>query len=163
MKQVWAPWRMEYISSKDKVACFLCDIVRDHRDEENLVLSRGKFCFVVLNLYPYTNGHLMVAPLRHIPEISQLTDDERLELFRLSDRSIHALRLAQKAQGFNVGFNLGAAAGAGLEDHIHLHIVPRWFGDTNFMPVLGEVKVISQHLRDTYNELKPYFAESRNA
>lgn len=148
---------MEYISSKRKSGCFLCDLVRDTRDEENLVLARGRYCFVVLNLYPYNNGHLMVSPNRHLSEIADLTKSERLEMFQHCEKAIEALRKAQKAQGFNIGFNLGKAAGAGLEDHLHLHIVPRWVGDTNFMPALGEVKLISQHLRDTYNTLKPFF------
>jgi ATP adenylyltransferase len=153
---------MEYIAGKDQEACFLCEIARESRDEENLILRRGRHAFIVMNLYPYTNGHLMVAPHRHLGDFSELNDDERLEMLKLCENGMDALKKGQRAQGFNVGLNLGRAAGAGLEDHIHLHIVPRWIGDTNFMPVLGEVKVISQHLRETYHDLKPFMSEAED-
>jgi ATP adenylyltransferase len=162
MKQVWAPWRMEYISGKRRKTCFLCEIGRENRDEENLVLLRGTHCFIVMNLYPYTNGHLLVAPLRHLADFSGLNDEARLEMLKFCEKGMEALKKAHKAQGFNVGLNLGKAAGAGLEDHLHWHIVPRWVGDTNFMPVLGEVKVISQHLKDTYNTLKSVLNARKN-
>ncbi len=156
METLWAPWRMEYIRSKRGGAdggCFLCIGSRQGRDEERLILRRGRKCFVLMNLYPYNNGHLMVAPYRHVPELDDLTPAEGGELMALTRRSIGALRKWGRPQGFNVGFNIGAVAGAG-ETHLHQHIVPRWGGDTNYMPVLGETKVVVQHLRETYKQLK---------
>ncbi len=153
---LWAPWRMDYIRSKRSGAdpgCFFCRGPRSDRDEENLILRRGRKCFVLMNLYPYNNGHLMVAPYRHVPELDDLTPAESGELMALTRRSIGTLRKWGRPQGFNVGFNIGAVAGAG-ETHLHQHIVPRWGGDTNYMPVLGETKVIVQHLRETYRQLK---------
>lgn len=155
-RALWAPWRMEYIRSKragPDPGCFLCIGPRSDRDEANLVLRRGARCYVIMNLYPYNNGHLMVAPYRHLSDLDGLTPAESAELMALTQRSIAALRKWGRPQGFNVGFNIGAVAGAG-ESHLHQHIVPRWGGDTNYMPVLGETKVIVQHLRESYRQLK---------
>lgn len=153
---LWAPWRMEYILSKragEDAGCFLCLDSRRERDEERLVLCRGPKCYVVMNLYPYNNGHLMVAPYRHVAELDQLAPAETADLMALTRRSIAALREWGRPQGFNVGFNIGPVAGAG-ETHLHQHIVPRWRGDTNYMPILGQTKVVVQHLRHTYRQLK---------
>ncbi len=159
MERLWAPWRMEYIASGGSgEGCFLCEKTQSpEKDDENYVLFRGKSCFVLLNTYPYNNGHLMVAPYRHVGDFAALGDDELLELMKISQLSVSALERAMGAQGFNIGFNLGRVAGAGLVDHIHLHIVPRWGGDTNFMPIIADVKVIPEALEKTYEKLLPYF------
>jgi ATP adenylyltransferase len=155
MKRLWAPWRMEYISSEkrpDKGKCFLC--LDADADDKALVLVRKPFAFAIMNRYPYSNGHVMVVPNRHVGRIEDLTDDELLEMMRLVRTISIVLRQEMGIEGLNVGINMGKAAGAGLEEHIHIHVVPRWFGDTNFMPVVGETKVISEHLYETYRKLK---------
>lgn len=162
MERLWAPWRIEYISrgDLDSDECFLCEKQKNiEQDDENYVLHRGEFCYVLLNTYPYNNGHLMVAPYRHIGDFTELTDDEFLEMMKLTKISVSAIEKSMGAQGFNIGFNLGRVAGAGRADHIHLHIVPRWNGDTNFMPVIGDTKVLSEALRNTYERLRQYFTE----
>jgi len=160
MQRLWAPWRIEYITrgDLDSGKCFLCE-KRDtpEKDEENFVLYRGKTCFALLNTYPYNNGHFMVAPYRHIGDFTALKDEELLEMMKIAQIGVESLQKSMGAQGFNIGFNLGRVAGAGLVDHIHLHIVPRWGGDTNFMPVLGDTKVLSEALERTYERLLPYF------
>jgi len=154
MERLWAPWRMKYILQMKGKGCFLCKGAREKkRDRKNYVLLRGKTCFVILNTFPYNNGHLMVSPYRHIGEMDRLRDEEMLELFKLTVRAISIMKKVLKPDGFNVGINLGRAAGAGLASHLHIHIVPRWNGDTNFMPVLGNTKVISQSLSETYKKL----------
>ncbi|MFN4182268.1 MAG: HIT family protein [bacterium] len=158
MKLLWAPWRYQYIKKIDKSSCFLCKITKSRKDTQNLILFRGKTHFVVMNKFPYNNGHLMVAPYRHIADFSPLTPEESTELMHLISLCLRALSSALKPQGFNLGWNLGICAGAGLEHHLHLHIVPRWTGDTNFLPVLSDTKVISQHLQATYKLLKPHFS-----
>ncbi|MBI4361549.1 MAG: HIT domain-containing protein [Euryarchaeota archaeon] len=150
---------MEYIQAKrtpQGPSCFLCIGSDRRRDPEKLVVHRGSKCFVILNAYPYNNGHLMVSPYRHVTDFDRLTPEEMRDLMALTRRSIRALRKWGHPQGFNVGFNLGPAAGAG-EAHIHQHIVPRWVGDTSYMPVLGETKMIVQHLRETYRTLRECF------
>lgn len=160
MYHLWAPWRMEYIKSGgiESGKCFLCE-KRDtpEKDDENYVLYRGKVCFALLNTFPYNNGHILVASHRHIGEIEMLSDDESLEMMRIVQIAVRSIKSAMGAHGFNVGFNLGRVAGAGLVDHIHLHIVPRWGGDTNFMPILGDTKVLCEALAQTYERLLPYF------
>jgi ATP adenylyltransferase len=160
MKQLWAPWRMDYIrgeSEKPDTGCIFC--VRDccGEDRDRLILHRGEQAFVLMNKYPYTNGHLMIAPYRHTADPAELTDAEALEMHRLLVlcRDVLSERIAP--QGFNVGMNLGQIAGAGIADHLHLHLVPRWSGDTNFMPVFADVRVIPQHLEATYEHLAPAF------
>ena len=157
MKNIWAPWRKEFILSKKEENCFFCEAIKDNQDRKNLVLYRGKECFCILNKYPYNNGHLMIAPKMHKDDLSKLNDSEMLELLTLSRDVKNILAKKLKPEGFNLGINFGKVAGAGVEDHIHLHIVPRWTGDTNFMPVIAETKVISQSLEDLYLELKDYF------
>jgi len=156
MKQLWAPWRMAYINGDDKHAgqgCIFCLQNRSAEDEERLVLHRGEQAFVIMNRYPYSNGHLMVAPYRHIADLGLLTADEAVDVHRLTVMCRDVLRLCFAPQGFNIGINCGQVAGAGVEDHLHQHIVPRWSGDTNFMPVFADVRVIPQHLEQTYQLL----------
>ena len=152
-KPLWAPWRLEYIGSADEQeGCAFC-LAAAGEDEERLVVRRGSHAFVLLNKFPYSSGHLMVAPVRHVGEFTELTDDEALEIHRLAERGIAALTETYAPQGYNLGWNLGRIAGAGIVDHVHLHVVPRWAGDTNFMPVLADVKVIPEHLAATREKL----------
>jgi ATP adenylyltransferase len=153
MKYVWAPWRIEYIRSAKPSGCILCDLPQEKRDKKNYILYRGKKNFIMLNSYPYNPGHLLVAPYRHVGNLEDLTEAERNEHYELLSRSIVVLKKVLNPAGFNIGANLGRVAGAGIEDHFHSHIVPRWQGDNNFMPVLGETKVIPQALADTYDTL----------
>jgi ATP adenylyltransferase len=157
MENIWAPWRKEFILSKKEENCFFCTAIKDNQDHKNLVLYRGKECFCILNKYPYNSGHLMVAPKMHKDDLSKLSDSEMLELLTLTRDVKDILTKKLKPEGFNLGINFGKVAGAGVEDHIHLHLVPRWKGDTNFMPVIAETKVIPQSLEDLYLELKDYF------
>jgi ATP adenylyltransferase len=153
VKQLWAPWRLEYIqSADDEPRCVFCAAVEGD-DEERLVLSRGTRAIALLNKYPYSSGHFMVAPTRHVGEFGDLDEDEVLELHRLASAGIGALAQTYSPQGYNVGWNLGRVAGAGVVDHVHLHVVPRWAGDTNFMPVLADTKVLPEHLEDSRRKL----------
>ena len=155
MDKLWAPWRMEYIKNSDKEdGCIFCNRLNADEDKQNLILYRGKSCFIIMNKYPYNNGHLMIVPNRHVGNFLELTDKEHLELDHLLKLSIKALQIAMQPQGFNVGMNLGRVAGAGIDDHLHYHIVPRWNGDTNFMPVIGENKVISESLAQSYEKIR---------
>jgi ATP adenylyltransferase len=156
-RPLWAPWRIEYIRQEKEGSCFLCRIFTGTNDRGNLLLHRGKTCAVLMNRYPYNSGHLMVTPYRHVAEPSDLTPEETLEMATLSVRAVAALRAVMAPQGFNIGVNLGEAAGAGLKDHLHQHIVPRWVGDTNFMPVLGGPRVMPEALDTTYNVLFEQF------
>ena len=140
--------------SKKEEGCIFCKAIQDDQDQKNLVLLRGEECFCILNKYPYNNGHLMIAPKMHKDDFPKLSNSEMLELLTLTRDMKKLLTQKMKPDGFNIGFNLGKAAGAGIEDHMHLHIVPRWNGDTNFMPVIAETKVIPQSLEDLYIELK---------
>ncbi|MFA4987848.1 MAG: HIT domain-containing protein [Candidatus Brocadiia bacterium] len=155
MDRLWAPWRSEFVSQlSEDHKCFLCKIAAaPSSDGENFVLLRGKSNMALLNRFPYNTGHLLVSPYAHVSSISQMDDAAVLEMFRMTDTLIAALKIGMKAGGFNVGFNLGRAAGAGLEDHIHLHIVPRWAGDTNFMPVLADTKVLPHDLPTVFQIL----------
>ncbi|MCO5068367.1 MAG: HIT domain-containing protein [Kiritimatiellae bacterium] len=157
MKNLWAPWRIDYIRAPKDGHCFLCAMFNGTDDEETFVLYRGATCAVVMNRFPYTGGHLMICPYRHIANFSDLTREERLEIMDLTETSMNILRSVMNPQGFNLGYNLGEAAGAGLKEHLHQHIVPRWIGDTNIMPVLGGVTVVPQAMRELYRELKPKF------
>ncbi|HHT9119878.1 MAG TPA: HIT family protein [Candidatus Hypogeohydataceae bacterium YC41] len=155
MKYLWAPWRAEYISAEKK-GCIFCRAVNDTQDDKNLLLYRGKECFIILNKYPYNNGHLMIAPNKHKYGLKELTQEELLEIMQLLCKAQQALEQHLKPEGFNIGVNMGKAAGAG-EEHLHFHIVPRWVGDTNYMPVLGETKVISHYLSELLLRLKSSF------
>jgi ATP adenylyltransferase len=153
VKQLWAPWRLEYIKSADEDSgCVFCRAV-EGEDEERLVVRRGSRAIALLNKYPYSSGHLMVAPTRHVGEYGDLDEVEVLELHRLSSAGMGALADIYAPQGYNVGWNLGRIAGAGVVDHVHLHVVPRWAGDTNFMPVLADTKVLPEHLQETRRKL----------
>jgi len=158
MKQIWAPWRSVYIGGDHGDKCIFCQILDSSQDEENLVLMRDEKTFVVMNRYPYTNGHLMVVPKRHVGEIEDLTGEEMTELFKNAQKMVKVLR-AFKPEGFNIGVNIGKIAGAGVPGHFHVHVVPRWGGDTNFMPVFGDVRVISESLEVTFKKLKDSLAE----
>ncbi len=155
MKQLWSPWRMEYIQSEKSGGCVFCDAVREQRDEENLILFRGQYCFVIMNRYPYTNGHVMVAPYDHVDLPTRLSAEAQGEMMTLVNACLETLQEAMHPDGFNIGMNLGASAGAGIRDHIHMHVVPRWVGDTNFMPVLGDTRVIVEALEASYHKLQP--------
>lgn len=154
-ERMWAPWRMNYIDGSHKEeGCFFCSKPNDNRDRENLILYRGKNCFTLMNLFPYNNGHIMISPYKHTGDFENLNDEEMLEIMKLSKLTISAMKASINPAGFNAGFNLGRPAGAGVADHLHFHIVPRWNGDTNFMPVIGETKVISEHILQTYDKIK---------
>jgi ATP adenylyltransferase len=152
--RLWAPWRLEYVSSAgDQDGCVFCREAAGELGEDSLVVHRGQAAFVLLNRYPYTSGHLMVAPVRHVAGLEELADEEALELHRLLAAGIAALRAAYRPDAFNAGWNLGAAAGGSIAGHLHEHLVPRWAGDTNFMPVLADVKVVPEHLREARRRL----------
>ncbi len=153
MERLWAPWRLEYVQHADEQdGCVFCNAAAGE-DEDGLVVRRGERAFALLNRYPYSSGHLMVAPYRHGSGFDSLDDDEALEVHRLAVRAIEALQAVYSPDGFNVGWNLGRIAGAGIVDHGHVHVVPRWSGDTNFMPVLADVRVIPEHLVETRRRL----------
>lgn len=154
---IWAPWRIEYILGEKEAGCFLCRMFAEQDDRSNLLLKRGKTCAVVMNRYPYTSGHLMVTPFRHLENLKDMTPEERLEMADLCIEAVEILKAELKPDGLNLGYNLGAAAGAGLKDHLHQHIVPRWVGDTNFMPVLADTRVMPQALLEQYDVLRPLF------
>lgn len=154
MEHIWAPWRIEYILHAEQSGCFLCLKPKENDDELNLILYRGKGNFIILNSFPYNPGHLMVAPYRHIGQLDMLTDAESKEHFDMVKLSTRLLTEIMKPTGFNIGMNLGKVAGAGLDDHIHTHVVPRWQGDTNFMPVVASTKVLPEALAATYKKLK---------
>jgi len=158
MEYLWAPWRMEYILGKKKRGCVFCKKLKEKKSKEHLILYRGETVFVVMNKYPYTNGHLMVVPKRHCLSLEQLDNDELKELFDLLKVSVRVLKASFHPHGFNIGMNIGKTGGAG-EDHLHLHIVPRWAGDTNFMPVLGKTRIISEYLEKTYEKLHSAFMD----
>lgn len=155
MENLWTPWRYKYIVSDKSGGCIFCEALRKEEDDKSLVLHRGKFNLVMLNRYPYSNGHIMIAPNEHIAS-PELSGPETLgEMSKLMQNCLEALRENYKPNGFNIGMNLGRTAGAGISDHYHLHIVPRWEGDTNFMTVLNDVRLIPQDLNDVYSQLKP--------
>ena len=158
MDKIYAPWRMEYIKQEKPPGCIFC---KESIRCNDLVLLEGKTSFVMMNRYPYTSGHLMIIPFRHISQMEELLPEEKLEIFNFEEISIRVLKEAIKPEGFNIGMNLGRVAGAGVDDHIHVHIVPRWAGDTNFMSVVGDVRVIPEDIYRTYELLLPYFEEYR--
>ena len=158
-RPLWAPWRLEYIQQADEQrGCVFCDAAA-RGDEDGLVVRRGQSAFAMLNKFPYASGHLMVAPVRHVGELGELDDAEVLEIHRLAAAGIEALGRTFGPQGYNLGWNLGRIAGAGVVDHVHLHVVPRWAGDTNFMPVLADVKVMPEHIAETARKLREAWAD----
>lgn len=159
-QRIWAPWRLAYVkdASRDvEQGCIFCVKPAEQDDEANLIVHRGETCFVILNLFPYTNGHLMVAPYEHLGSIADLDAATSAEMMMLAQRSIAVLDDAYAPHGYNVGFNQGRVAGAGVEHHIHMHVVPRWGGDTNFMPVLGDTRVMPQTVEQTFEALRGTF------
>jgi len=161
-KNLWAPWRIGYIQALNESSdCFICqNLANPQDDDKNLVLWRSSCCLVILNRFPYNNGHLLIAPARHIPDLEKATDEELLEMTKLVRESQKALSLALKPHGFNVGMNFGRCAGAGLPEHLHIHLVPRWDGDTNFMSVCSDTDVISQSLSELFEQLKQVSREN---
>ena len=157
MERIWAPWRIQYIQIEKPEGCILCEKPEQNKDALNYILYRGDKNFIILNSYPYNPGHLMVAPYRHVTSLEELTEEERHEHFEIVTRSIRVLRQVFNPGGFNIGINVGKAAGAGIEDHVHTHIVPRWQGDTNFMPVLSDIRVLPEALAETYKKLEGKF------
>lgn len=151
MNNIWAPWRVDYITAPKGNTCIFCS---DARERDQLILTSGSLCFAIMNRFPYTTGHCMVVPCRHVGDITELNTEETAEIMAMAQSIIKAMRAALNPDGFNVGFNLGPAAGAGVADHLHMHIVPRWKGDTNFMPVLADVHVISEHIEKTMDKIK---------
>ncbi len=156
-EHLWAPWRVEYIQAPKPEGCILCDKPKDNRDEADHILLRARYNFVIMNNYPYNPGHLMVAPYRHVSTPEDLSAEELHEHIEIVCLCLTVLRKTYNPAGYNTGMNLGKVAGAGIDHHIHSHIVPRWQGDTNFMPVIGDMRVIPQALTDTYRKLKEQF------
>lgn len=157
MKPLWAPWRMQFIREKREKGCIFCSLPKKKEDRKNLILFRGRHSYVILNKFPYNNGHLMVVPLRHAADFGHLKPAALVEMMCLVDRSMKSLNRSMGAQGHNVGLNSGHAAGAGILGHLHFHIVPRWVGDTNFMPIFSGSKVMVEYLEETYDRLYPLF------
>ncbi len=158
MKNLWAPWRIDYIlSDKKDTGCIFCNKPKENKDADNLILFRGEFSFVIMNRYPYNSGHLMVVPYRHIKDFELLNQEELLDINILLKKCVSILKKQMTPDGFNIGINLGKAAGAGIDEHLHYHIVPRWVGDTNFIPVFSNNRVVPQSLKDTYMMLKNFF------
>ena len=158
MDKIWAPWRMDYIESPKESGCVFCRKSQSKKDKKNLVLFRGKEVFILMNLYPYTNGHLMISPYLHTSDINELTEVANMEIMKFAKDCFNILKNKLGAEGFNFGANLGKAAGAGIDQHIHYHIVPRWSGDTNFMPVISDTKIMIEKLNKTWERLKPEFS-----
>ncbi len=157
MKHIWAPWRMEYIRMEKPTGCILCEKPAEGADEPNHILHRAAKNFIIMNAYPYNPGHLLVAPCRHVASLEELTTEELHEHSELVCRCVRVLREAMSPGGFNLGTNIGKVAGAGIADHVHTHVVPRWQGDMNFMPVVADTRVIPEALADTYRQLRGKF------
>ena len=154
MNHLWSPWRMEYINNHDKVeGCVFCNAISAADGQENLIVMRGKLAFVILNRYPYTSGHLMVVPFAHRPALDELDSATRAEIMELTNQAVLVLQRIYHPQGFNLGMNIGAVAGAGIAEHVHLHIVPRWGGDTNFMSAVADTRVLPERLEETYQRI----------
>jgi len=159
MQNLWAPWRIEYILGKREPYCIFCPEGDGLSDEERLILHRDRLIMVMMNKYPYNNGHLLVAPWRHLANLEELSQEEMNDLMRWVQICAMILKRVMHPEGFNIGLNLGAAAGAGVEDHLHFHVVPRWQGDTNFLTVFADVRSIPEHLKQTYGKLLPHFVK----
>lgn len=159
MKRIFAPWRYKYVSDPDAEGCIFCNAVSSDDDRKSGVLFRGKFSFVIINKYPYNNGHVMVAPYKHTGNFGDLSKEEMLEMSTLIQKWQEVLKKAMKPEGFNIGMNLGRIAGAGFEEHLHYHLVPRWGGDTNFMPIIGETKVVPMSIDEAHELLLGIYKE----
>jgi ATP adenylyltransferase len=154
MKHLWSPWRLEYLTAPKEDGCVFCHAAESDDDRENLVLFRGERAFLILNRFPYNNGHFMVVPFAHVSSLEDLDAPTLTEMMLLLNRGLAALRAAMVPDGFNLGANLGRIAGAGVTDHVHIHVVPRWAGDTNFMPIVGDTRVVPETWLQTYDNLK---------
>ena len=161
MNKLWAPWRMKYVSNTNKKGCIFCKAFKERKDSANFVILRSGYCFAILNIYPYNNGHTMIVPNRHIKNIEELSKDEAADLFETTVKIKGIIEDTLHPEGFNVGINIGKVSGAGIDSHLHIHIVPRWNGDTNFMPVISNTKVISQSLKDLYKSFKKCLKEKK--
>ncbi|HET6384734.1 MAG TPA: HIT domain-containing protein [Armatimonadota bacterium] len=159
MEHLWAPWRMEFIERERRDGCIFCDLPADGNDEKHHILHRGQTGFIMLNGFPYNNGHLLIAGFRHLRQLHEMTHEEKAELMELTDLGCRILDHAYHPEGYNIGMNLGKVAGAGIPGHLHVHIVPRWNGDTNFMPVLGETRVLPEALAASFTRVKAAFDE----
>jgi len=155
MDMLWAPWRVKYIMNlkKKSKGCVFCQIIRQNKDRKNYIIARTRYSFAVLNIYPYNNGHILIIPHRHVNDLSKLSSDEKMDLLSLMESTQKLLDKTLKPKGYNIGLNLGRIAGAGFPGHVHIHVVPRWRGDVNFMPVIAQTKVISQSLSTLYQKL----------
>lgn len=160
MKRIYAPWRYKYVSNPDSEGCIFCKANRSDDDRKSGVLFRGKSGFAIMNLYPYNNGHIMVAPYRHTGDFGELNEDEMLEMSSMLKEWQKVIKKAMNPDGFNIGMNLGRIAGAGFEDHLHYHLVPRWSGDTNFMPIIGETKVVPMSIDEAYELLRKVYKKT---
>jgi len=159
MKYLWAPWRMDYIVGKKEKRCIFCKKPLERKDNINLILHQSRYSFVMMNKFPYSNGHVMVIPKRHWPDLEHLDDQELQDLFHLLNTTTQILKEKLHPDGFNIGMNIGKVGGAGVDDHMHFHVVPRWIGDTNFMPILSETKIIPEYLEKTYQKLHAAFSD----
>ena len=156
MDRLWSPWRYRYVTKADPTdGCIFCTKPTENRDKENYILHRGSLCFILLNIYPYTSGHLMIAPYQHVPTLADAPEQAVTEMMLLARRAEANLREAYRPEGFNIGMNIGASAGAGIAGHIHMHVLPRWTGDANFMTTVGETRVLPEDLATTYEKLSP--------
>ena len=155
VERLWAPWRMGYILGEQPAGCVFCVKPREAQDVQNYILGRSQNCYLILNIFPYNNGHLMVVPYAHVATLDELDAEVLTDLMVMAQRTMRVMRELMHPDGFNVGLNIGRSAGAGIDEHLHLHVVPRWNGDTNFMPVLGDTKIIPQSLRACYELLAP--------
>ena len=160
-KHLWAPWKMEYIKNKDASQKIFSSKPNETEDKENLILYRGQSCYIIMNYYPYNNGHLMIVPYEESDSVENLADETLTEIMQITKKTMKILRENLQCHGFNFGANIGKGSGASIEGHLHFHIVPRWTSDTSFMPVVGSTKVVAQGLYDTYDQLKPFFEEMK--
>ena len=162
MERLWTPWRMGYLEQDKTTECVFCQKMCQVNDRENLILYRGQSCCIVMNLFPYNTGHVMVIPREHIPTLENMPTDTLCEMMTLVQLCLRVLRKVLRPDGFNMGANIGKAAGAGIDTHVHIHVVPRWEGDTNFMPLFAETRVMPELLLDTYDRLKAEFDQVRD-
>ena len=164
MDHIYSPWRKEYFDrDKNNPACVFCEAAKQPDNPENLIIFRGKLAFVILNRFPYTSGHLMVVPYMHSKDLADLPDDTLLEMMQLTQRAVSVLGQEYQPQGFNIGMNLGAVAGAGITEHLHMHVVPRWQGDANFVSVIGQTRVLPETLEETYHRMREAWKRTSTA